>query len=78
MVTSNQNVQLINHFVYKMSEYHVHAHLKVMMSSNVLSCLTNFQKSKEKKQQIVTINKLNEGVFVGDSSVIVVCSWFEV
>lgn len=61
-----------------MSEYHVHAHLKVMMSSNVLSCLTNFQKSKEKKQQIVAINKLNEGVFVGDSSVIVVCSWFEV
>lgn len=48
------------------------------MSSDVLSCLTNFQKSKEKKQQIVTINKLNEGVFFGDSSVIVVCSWFEV
>lgn len=60
-----------------MSEYHVNAHL-MMMSSNVLSCLTNFQKSKEKKQQIVAINKLNEGMFVGDSSVIVVCSWFEV
>lgn len=49
-----------------MSEYHVNAHL-MMMSSNVLSCLTNFQKSKKKKQQIVAMNKLNEGMFVRDS-----------
>ena len=52
----------------------------LISSDDVIKCLvlSDFQKSKEKKQQIVTMNKLNEGMLVEDLSVKVVCSWFEV